>query len=156
MSSGNPCEILAARFGTRVGQVGTRLRGMRCQTKLLHPSDERRPFQAESRRRAVPSSNHAIGAPKSRKNVGSVGVSERPHRVGGHVVRCELGDRRSQVGPSTLRETNWVVGGRDGAAARLGVLRTTLIAKMRKLGISRDTATRWSRDLDSREHALAS
>jgi formate hydrogenlyase transcriptional activator len=57
---------------------------------------------------------------------------------------------------STLRETNWVVGGRDGAAARLGVLRTTLIAKMRKLGIARDTATRWSRDLDSREHALAS
>ena len=57
---------------------------------------------------------------------------------------------------STLRDTNWVVGGRDGAAARLGVLRTTLISKMRKLGISRDTATRWSRDLDSREHALAS
>ena len=57
---------------------------------------------------------------------------------------------------STLRETNWVVGGRDGAAARLGVLRTTLIAKMRKLGISRDTAARWSRDLGSREHALAS
>jgi formate hydrogenlyase transcriptional activator len=57
---------------------------------------------------------------------------------------------------STLRETNWVVGGRDGAAVRLGVFRTTLIAKMRKLGISRDTAARWSRDLDSREHALAS
>ena len=57
---------------------------------------------------------------------------------------------------STLRETNWVVGGRDGAAVRLGVLRTTLIAKMRKLGISRDTAARWSRDLSSREHSLAS
>jgi formate hydrogenlyase transcriptional activator len=57
---------------------------------------------------------------------------------------------------STLRETNWVVGGRDGAAVRLGVLRTTLIAKMRKLGISRETAARWSRDLDSRQHALAS
>jgi hypothetical protein len=36
------------------------------------------------------------------------------------------------------------------------VLRTTLIAKMRKLGISRDTAAHWSRDLDSREHILAS
>ncbi len=57
---------------------------------------------------------------------------------------------------STLRETNWVVGGRDGAAVRLGVLRTTLIAKMRKLEISRDTAARWSRDLRSREHILAS
>jgi formate hydrogenlyase transcriptional activator len=41
---------------------------------------------------------------------------------------------------SVLRETNWTVGGRAGAAARLGVVRTTLIAKMRKLGISRETA----------------
>ena len=41
---------------------------------------------------------------------------------------------------STLRETNWVVGGRNGAAARLGLNRTTLIAKMRKLGISREVA----------------
>jgi formate hydrogenlyase transcriptional activator len=38
-----------------------------------------------------------------------------------------------------LREANWVVGGRGGAAARLGLARTTLIAKMRKLGISRET-----------------
>jgi formate hydrogenlyase transcriptional activator len=40
---------------------------------------------------------------------------------------------------ATLHETNWVVGGRNGAAARLGLNRTTLIAKMRKLGISRET-----------------
>ena len=41
---------------------------------------------------------------------------------------------------STLRETNWAVGGRNGAAVRLGLVRTTLIAKMGKLGISRETA----------------
>jgi formate hydrogenlyase transcriptional activator len=35
----------------------------------------------------------------------------------------------------TLKEANWVVGGRHGAAARLGLARTTLIAKMRRLGI---------------------
>jgi formate hydrogenlyase transcriptional activator len=35
-----------------------------------------------------------------------------------------------------LKETNWVVGGRDGAAARLGLPRTTLISRMQKLGIS--------------------
>jgi len=34
-----------------------------------------------------------------------------------------------------LEETRWVVGGRQGAAARLGIARTTLIAKMRRLGI---------------------
>ncbi|HMK29854.1 MAG TPA: sigma 54-interacting transcriptional regulator [Terriglobales bacterium] len=36
-----------------------------------------------------------------------------------------------------LRETQWVLGGADGAAARLGVPRTTLIYKMRRLGIPR-------------------
>ena len=36
-----------------------------------------------------------------------------------------------------LRETNWVVGGPDGAAARLGLKRTTLQARMKKLGIAR-------------------
>jgi len=39
-----------------------------------------------------------------------------------------------------LEESNWVVGGKAGAAARLGVKRTTLIDKMRKRGLSRETA----------------
>jgi formate hydrogenlyase transcriptional activator len=82
---------------------------------------------------------------------------------------AELVDRRQSIpGVSTLadaerahiisalRETNWVVGGRDGAAARLGLFRTTLVAKMQKLGISRDSAARWSRDLGSRENILVS
>ena len=41
---------------------------------------------------------------------------------------------------AALGETNWMIGGPNGAAARLGLNRTTLIAKMRKLGISRETA----------------
>ena len=40
----------------------------------------------------------------------------------------------------TLEKSNWVVGGRQGAAARLGLPRTTLISRMQKLGISRDFA----------------
>jgi len=35
----------------------------------------------------------------------------------------------------TLEEVNWVIGGRRGAAYRLGIPRTSLIAKMRRLGI---------------------
>ena len=35
----------------------------------------------------------------------------------------------------TLNQTNWLIGGQDGAASRLGLPRTTLIYKMRKLGI---------------------
>jgi formate hydrogenlyase transcriptional activator len=40
-----------------------------------------------------------------------------------------------------LRATSWLVGGPDGAAARLGLPRTTLIHKMRKLGIARGAST---------------
>ena len=36
----------------------------------------------------------------------------------------------------TLRSTNWVVGGPKGAAAILGVKRTTLQALIQRLGIS--------------------
>lgn len=36
-----------------------------------------------------------------------------------------------------LREAGWVVGGSKGAAARLGMKRSTLYKKMMKLGISR-------------------
>jgi formate hydrogenlyase transcriptional activator len=39
----------------------------------------------------------------------------------------------------TLQKSNWVVGGTGGAARRLGVPRTTLINKMSKLGIARDS-----------------
>jgi formate hydrogenlyase transcriptional activator len=39
----------------------------------------------------------------------------------------------------TLEKANWVIGGSAGAAVKLGLPRTTLIARMRKLGISRDT-----------------
>jgi formate hydrogenlyase transcriptional activator len=36
-----------------------------------------------------------------------------------------------------LRESNWVIGGPKGAAARLGLHRTTLNTRIRKLGITR-------------------
>jgi formate hydrogenlyase transcriptional activator len=57
--------------------------------------------------------------------------------------------RASAAAPSTLadaerdhilgvlRETGWVLSGPEGAAARLGMKRTTLQSKMKKLGISR-------------------
>jgi formate hydrogenlyase transcriptional activator len=36
-----------------------------------------------------------------------------------------------------LEASNWVVGGRNGAADRLGMKRTSLVYKMRKLRINR-------------------
>jgi formate hydrogenlyase transcriptional activator len=37
----------------------------------------------------------------------------------------------------TLEASNWIVGGRNGAAELLGMKRTSLLYKMRKLRISR-------------------
>jgi formate hydrogenlyase transcriptional activator len=58
----------------------------------------------------------------------------------------------------TLKQTGWLIGGQDGAANRLGLPRTTLIYKMRKLGIEtrRSLGARPIRQLaDERFHAAA-
>ena len=49
-----------------------------------------------------------------------------------------------------LETSNWVVGGRDGAAERLRMKRTSLIYKMRKLRISRPAFAQQRRALESR------
>jgi formate hydrogenlyase transcriptional activator len=58
-------------------------------------------------------------APAVPVNISTLEDAER-----GHIIRA-------------LDETNWVIGGPNGAAARLGMKRTTLQSKMQKLGISR-------------------
>ena len=42
----------------------------------------------------------------------------------------------------TLNQTGWMIGGQEGAANRLGLPRTTLIYKMRKLGIEARRSSR--------------
>jgi formate hydrogenlyase transcriptional activator len=46
-----------------------------------------------------------------------------------------------------LKEADWVIGGPNGAAAKLGLKRTTLISKMHKLGICRPILSNSSSDL---------
>jgi formate hydrogenlyase transcriptional activator len=58
----------------------------------------------------------------------------RPNAVGGTFTDCTRG-----LILDTLQATGWLVGGHGGAAERLGLKRTTLVAKMKKLGISRPT-----------------
>jgi formate hydrogenlyase transcriptional activator len=62
---------------------------------------------------------------------------------------CTLEDANRAHIKATLRETNWVVGGPNGAAARLGLHRTTLIHRMRILGISRAAVERGVEQSDS-------
>ena len=53
----------------------------------------------------------------------------------GRLATLEHAEREHIV--RALGETNWVIGGPAGAAARLGLKRTTLQSRMRKLGITR-------------------
>ena len=50
-------------------------------------------------------------------------------------MTLEDSDRALIVG--ALEQAGWIVGGPRGAAAKLGLKRTTLLAKMRRLGITR-------------------
>jgi formate hydrogenlyase transcriptional activator len=54
-----------------------------------------------------------------------------------HAPPARLRDAERDAVLRALRESNGVVAGPEGAAARLGVKRTTLQSKMRKLGIKR-------------------
>jgi formate hydrogenlyase transcriptional activator len=68
-------------------------------------------------------------------------LEQRPARLCNSTTVNSMSGRFSESIRSlilrALEETGWVVGGPDGAAARLGLHRTTLISKMKKLRISR-------------------
>ena len=53
------------------------------------------------------------------------------------VLPMTLSDSERALILQTLEATGWVIGGSNGAATKLGVKRTTLIHRMKKLGIER-------------------
>jgi formate hydrogenlyase transcriptional activator len=57
---------------------------------------------------------------------------------------------------STLRETKGVVGGRRGAASQLGLPRTSLLARMQRLGISNESSAQRTEQSDRPLTATAS
>ena len=61
--------------------------------------------------------------------------TSRPVRDEASVSTLEAAERDHIV--RVLNTTNWVIGGPSGAAAKLGMKRTTLQSKMQKLGIAR-------------------
>jgi formate hydrogenlyase transcriptional activator len=79
-------------------------------------------------------------------DVGDLKFSKGSHAQEGASIsksatKGALGDilketQREQI-LKALEECNWVVAGPDGAAARLGMKRSTLHLRMQKLGISR-------------------
>jgi DNA-binding NtrC family response regulator len=67
-------------------------------------------------------------------------AGSEPGAVPAAIGPTQLGDLRDferAFIEQTLGEVSWVVGGPNGAAAKLGMKRTTLIHKMKKLQIER-------------------
>jgi formate hydrogenlyase transcriptional activator len=59
------------------------------------------------------------------------------HRTRAFQSSMTLEDSGRALIVETLEQAGWIVGGPRGAAAKLGLKRTTLLAKMRRMGISR-------------------
>jgi formate hydrogenlyase transcriptional activator len=59
------------------------------------------------------------------------------HDTGAFPSSMTLEDSDRTLILETLQMAGWIVGGTGGAAAKLGLKRTTLLAKMRRMGISR-------------------
>jgi formate hydrogenlyase transcriptional activator len=59
------------------------------------------------------------------------------HRLPAYPSSMTLEDSDRALILETLEKAGWIVGGPRGAAAKLGLKRTTLLAKMRRLGIYR-------------------
>jgi formate hydrogenlyase transcriptional activator len=55
---------------------------------------------------------------------------------------CTLAEAEREHILDVLKQTNWLIGGQEGAATRLGLPRTTLVYKMRKLGIETRRSSR--------------
>jgi transcriptional regulator with GAF, ATPase, and Fis domain len=70
------------------------------------------------------------------------------HRPRGFESSMSLEDSDRALIMETLEQSGWIVGGPRGAAAKLGLKRTTLLAKMKRLGISRPIAEEGADVLD--------
>ena len=73
-------------------------------------------------------------------------------QVAGSTGPTTLRDSERTLILQTLEEAGWLVGGANGAAAKLGLKRTTLINKMKKLGISRPSPQRSQHAMELAPH----
>jgi formate hydrogenlyase transcriptional activator len=72
-------------------------------------------------------------------------LERKPDFENSHSSGATLNEKERDYILEVLDETEWMIGGSGGAAWRLGLPRTTLISKMKKLGIPRRRSARLSR-----------
>jgi formate hydrogenlyase transcriptional activator len=94
-----------------------------------------RELQNMVERAVILSGDGVLANPLPKPRTGPIVLSLQRTQVAPSSAPWEDSDRALIL--ETLEEAGWVVGGPRGAATKLGLKRTTLLAKMRRLGISR-------------------
>ena len=118
-------EVFSRRMGKRISSISTET--LDAFTSYSWPGNVRE-LQNLIERAVILSDKGVFPNPLPDKN--PVAVTVRP-------TQGTFRDSQRALILRALQAARWIIGGPDGAASHLGLKRTTLIAKMKKLGISR-------------------
>lgn len=132
-------EVFARRMGKRIDHIPQGI--LDAFVSYSWPGNVRE-LQNLIERAVIRSNNGVLPNPLPDKNP----VTVRP-------TQGTFSDSTRAVILRALQGAGWIIGGPDGAAVRLGLKRTTLIAKMKKLGISRPETTDLSENGEDEEVA---
>jgi len=127
-------EIFARRMSKRIGRIPKET--LDAFNSYAWPGNVRE-LQNLIERSVIRSDHGVLANPFPQFDTNSVGASPTySNPVVGTPLQPFRDSQRASI-LQALHAAGWMIGGPKGAAARLGLKRTTLISKMKKLGISR-------------------
>jgi formate hydrogenlyase transcriptional activator len=141
-------QLYARRMDKSVSDVS--IETMEVLSRYLWPGNVRE-LQNVIERSVILSPGRVLTPPLPELSAVHPAVPDMPHRPTASAHTLKEIERQHIL--LALRDADWVVGGPNGAAARLGLKRTTLAAKMQKLGIHRPARRNESEPLKHSEHA---
>jgi formate hydrogenlyase transcriptional activator len=124
-------DVLGRRMGKQIREISPET--LDAFTSYSWPGNVRE-LQNMVERAVIRSSDGVLPNPLPMLSKNPVRTANQPTAISSHP---SFVDSTREVVLQALEAADWVVGGPGGAAARLGLKRTTLIAKMNKLGITR-------------------
>jgi formate hydrogenlyase transcriptional activator len=125
-------HLFARRFGKKIDSIPTET--MAALERYPWPGNVRE-LEHLIERAVILTSGSELRVPMM--DLVPVAVPDLPPAQRNHAPRVTLRESERELIGRTLDECGWVVGGPQGAAARLGLKRTTLLSRMKKLGLVR-------------------
>ena len=138
-------EQCARRMNKKIETISTETLK---QMRQYHWPGNIRELQNVIERAVILSAGPVLNVPlsefQSRPALAAVDGNGKPEKrlkfSAGHDIRNVLEETERKYILSVLSQTDWVVAGPNGAAARLGMKRSTLQLRIRKLGLSRENS----------------